>query len=185
MDKQKGAEFATSLRLVTPSIEYEEGYREALEEQRREKDPNDTILESPQEGETFEHYVHGLVDMANGINLPEGYVPATILFIVDNGRFIGRVSIRHELNDYLEKYGGHIGDWIRPSERGKGYGKLAFKLSLDKAKELGISRVLLTVNDDNIPSIKRIEANGGVMENIVTLEENGHTYRKRRYWITQ
>ena len=51
---------------------------------------------------------------------------------------LGAVNIRHCLNDYLLKYGGHIGDGIRPSERGKGYATnriLLLRKPLQKTEE--------------------------------------------------
>ena len=31
------------------------------------------------------------------------------------------IQLRHCFNDYLERYGGHIGYSVRPDERRKGY----------------------------------------------------------------
>ncbi len=87
--------------------------------------------------------------------------------------------IRHFLNDYLEKFGGHIGYSVRKSERQKRYAKKMLELALEKCKELNINRVLLTCSKDNIPSMKTILSQGGVLENEV-LEGERITCR---YWI--
>lgn len=52
------------------------------------------------------------------------YVPDSTFFCIDTRRniFVGAVNIRHYLNEQLLLDGGHIGDGIRPSERGKGFG---------------------------------------------------------------
>ena len=84
------------------------------------------------------------------------------------------------LNDYLLKYGGHIGDGIRPSERRKGYATQMIGLALEECKKLGIDRVLLVCDKDNIGSAKSIVNNGGVLENEF-LEGNKLI---QRYWIT-
>lgn len=92
------------------------------------------------------------------------------------------VNIRHSLTEHLLKIGGHIGYWIRPSKRNMGYGKKILAFSLPEAKKLGISKILVTCNDNNLSSRRIIEENGGILENIV---ENSKDHPlKRRYWIT-
>lgn len=93
---------------------------------------------------------------------------------------MGAVNIRHYLNDELIKTGGHIGDGVRPSERGKGYATAMIALALDECKKLGINKVLMCCDRDNIASVKSIVRNGGVLENEV--EEDGQFVQ--RYWIT-
>lgn len=82
-------------------------------------------------------------------------------------------------NEELLKTGGHIGDGIRPSERRKGYATAMIALALDECKKLGISRVLMCCDKDNVGSVRSIIKNGGVLENEV--EGNGHIVQ--RYWI--
>lgn len=111
----------------------------------------------------------------------EGRVPDTTLFCLDRDRniFVGAVNIRHYLNEELLLTGGHIGDGIRPSERRKGYATAMIALALEECKKLGIERVLMCCDKDNIGSAKSILRNGGVLENEV--EEDGHL--EQRYWI--
>lgn len=92
---------------------------------------------------------------------------------------MGAVNIRHYLNDKLFETGGHIGDGIRPSERRKGYATAMIGLALEECRKLGIDRVLICCDKDNIGSAKSIQRNGGVLENEV--EENGNSVQ--RYWI--
>lgn len=89
------------------------------------------------------------------------------------------MNIRHYLNDKLFETGGHIGDGIRPSERRKGYATAMIGLALEECRKLGIDRVLICCDKDNIGSAKSIQRNGGVLENEV--EENGNSVQ--RYWI--
>ena len=105
----------------------------------------------------------------------------TYMMFDENNRVLGGVNIRHELNDNLLKHGGHIGTLIRPSERKKGYATLMISLALEKCKELGIDKVLITCREENIGSKKAIEKNGGEYENSYYDEQNNFTYR--RYWI--
>lgn len=111
----------------------------------------------------------------------DGRVPDTTLFCLDRDRniFVGAVNIRHYLNEGLLLTGGHIGDGIRPSERRKGYATAMIALALEECKKLGIERVLMCCDKDNIGSAKSIIRNGGVLENEV--EEDGHL--EQRYWI--
>ena len=69
---------------------------------------------------------------------------------------------------------------MRPTERRKGYATAQIKLALDKCKELGIKRVLMTCDKDNIGSAKSIINNGGVLEN--EIDNDGKLLQ--RYWIT-
>lgn len=87
--------------------------------------------------------------------------------------------IRHELNDYLLQYGGHIGYGVRSSQRRKGYASQMLSLALPIAKELGINKAPITCDKNNIGSAKTIMNNGGILENEVG-NENEIT---QRYWI--
>lgn len=111
----------------------------------------------------------------------EGLVPDSTFFCFDGKRnlMVGAVNIRHDLNDYLLKYGGHIGDGIRSSERRKGYATEMIRLALEECRKLGLTRVLMTCDKNNIGSAKSIIRNGGILENEV-LEEGSI---KQRYWI--
>ena len=57
-------------------------------------------------------------------------------------------------------------------------------LALEKAKEMRISPVLVTCNDDNLASAKVIEKNGFTPENIVPVLQDGKSFLTRRYWKT-
>jgi len=138
----------------------------------------------------FESWVQLLNDLAKPDFTPlPGFVSQSTLWVVENQQYLGAVSLRHDLgNDYLREVGGHIGYGIRPSARRRGLAKLALAGSLGKARELGLSKVLITCNDSNIGSAKTIESQGGVLEEIRPLSEVGPRFGSvdsvRRYWIT-
>ena len=142
-----------------------------------------SFLHYYRDGMPFRDYFKVLADQEQGRNLPSpGHVPSTFLFAFVATRIVGRTSIRHSLNDFLERQGGHIGYVVVPEFRRRGHAAEILKLSLRIAYEdLGIDRVLVTCDDDNIGSIRTIEKNGGVLENVV----NGPDLDKprRRYWI--
>ncbi len=112
---------------------------------------------------------------------PPHLVTATLYVCVRkaDGRIVGMIDLRHCLNDFLAEYGGHIGYSVRPDERRKGYAKWMLANVLPEAKKRGLTRVLITCDDDNEGSCRTIEGNGGVFERTACLE--GEILR--RYWI--
>ena len=128
---------------------------------------------------SWKAYLGRLASLQNGENVPASWVPATFLIAEVDGQIVGRVSIRHQLNEYLETRGGHIGYGVRPTYRGRGHATEILQNALKIARELGINRVLVTCSDANVASVKVTEKAGGVLENI--LEEGDE--KIRRYWI--
>ena len=112
----------------------------------------------------------------------DGMVADSTFFCLDEERniFVGAVNIRHYLNDGLLLNGGHIGDGVRPSERRKGIATQMVRLALLECKKLGIDKVLMVCDMENIGSAKSITKNGGVLENEINV--NGVT--EQRYWIS-
>lgn len=106
---------------------------------------------------------------------PVRYVPCTTLWWVEGEEYLGRLAIRHRLNDFLLEVGGHIGYDVRPSRRRQGHATAMLRAALPRARDLGIDPVLVTCDDDNVGSIRVIEAAGGVLEDVRGV--------KRRYWI--
>jgi predicted acetyltransferase len=133
------------------------------------------------EGMPWTEYLEILGNESTGTNLKEGRVPATFLIAENDGNLVGRTSIRHELNDFLFNFGGHIGYGVRPSYRRQGFATEILRQSLALINGLGVTEVLVTCAEDNVGSIKVIESQGGILENSVNFE--GILWR--RYWITK
>jgi predicted acetyltransferase len=111
----------------------------------------------------LQSFLRECCDSEAGRNLPPDKVPQSTYWLVNAGnQVVGIVRVQHRLNERLLRFGGHIGYYIRPSERGKGYGKLALRLALERSRRLGISRALLTVNPANTFSRRVVLSNGGV-----------------------
>lgn len=110
----------------------------------------------------------------------EGRVHCTYWWITEGDSYLGAISLRHELNDFLLRAGGHVGYGIRPSARGRGLASWALRSVLPHARALGLDKVLVTCDDSNLASARVIEKAGGVLEDTRDTEL-GHT---RRYWIT-
>lgn len=123
-------------------------------------------------------------DWRVGKNLPDGFVGSTQYICVrkSDNKIVGMLQIRHEIStDYLFNYGGHIGDSVAPDERNKGYGKKLLSLGLEKCKELGLNKVLITCEDTNVASRKCILFCGGKYEDTRTFKPLN--VNLERYWI--
>jgi len=98
---------------------------------------------------------------------PEGFVPATMLWAVDGDRWLGRVSVRHELNEHLIRFGGHVGYVVRPSARRRGIATTLLRVGLGMLNEIGVGEALILCAEDNEGSRRVIETVGGELEKIV------------------
>ena len=93
----------------------------------------------------------------------------------------GIINIRHELNEFLRQYGGHIGYSVHPACWNQGYATEMLALALQQGDALGLRELLLTCSPDNPASRRVIEKNGGVLDNIVEFQGNPVChYRIRR-----
>lgn len=172
---------ADKLRLVELNPRHQAAFREYLEVLRVDGDTERWLFEFEDKGEDCAEAAEKLKCWKTGKRLPQDWVPATTLFLLRGGKFLGRVSIRHKLNDFLLRIGGHIGYYIRPDERNKGHGTEILRLAMEQARKLGLRRVLITCDDTGNPASARIiEKNGGLLENVEPTK-NGPS--KRRYWI--
>ena len=169
-----------NLKLVEPTLELKSEFFAMVEEFNAEGDTSINGVGSIKVDD-FDASVSIAKCHAKGINLPDGWVPCSTHWLVCRNRIVGTCSLRHELNDFLRNYGGHIGYSIRPSERGKGYGTQMLALALQKARSFEVKRALITCDDNNIASARVIEKNGGKLADTVKTEYS--KFLTRRYWI--
>lgn len=167
-----------NLRLVRLSEAYRTQLVEMLEEWFSVETDITPWAIAKNDYHDFEYYLKHLDVTADN---EEGLVPDSTFFCLDEDRniFVGAVNIRHFLNERLLFGGGHIGDGVRPSERGKGIGTRMVGLALEECRKLGIDRVLMVCEKDNPASARTIQKNGGVLENEVV--DRGDVCQ--RYWI--
>ncbi|HHT66919.1 MAG TPA: GNAT family N-acetyltransferase [Erysipelotrichaceae bacterium] len=166
------------MELIRPNNRYLDSYIEASNEYDLYSLNVEVLFDSP------ETVIQKSIDYENGVNMKPGYVRATTFWLIDNHEFIGEINIRHELNDNLLRYGGHIGYGIRSSMRNKGYGTKMLQMALVYCKEtLKINRVLVTCDENNICSRRVIEKNSGILENIIINYTERGIVKTRRYWI--
>lgn len=125
------------------------------------------------------------LDRAPG-TCPPGAKPQTLYFLRRRGesRILGALTIRGPL-DWAADDGvkpdenGNIGYGIRPSERGKGYGRRLLALGAEKCRALGFHTILVTCDADNAPSKRVIAANGGVLIDGITGSGGNEIFRYR------
>jgi len=174
-------------RLVRPSTRHARSYVAALRE-GFQRGAQEAMSERRirQIEEDFAAYVAAITDRTGRVRLPTGdivsKVPFTVFWLVAGDAFIGEAHVRHELNAYLIREGGHVGYGIRPSRQRQGYGRLILALALEECRRLGLTRVLLTCLQDNVASARIIEANGGELENVI--DDPAGRGPLRRYWIS-
>ncbi len=171
-----------ALKLIKLTEEYKDELIGMIEEWKADQEQNHTDC-SPwaifrNDCHDFDYYLEHLENKST----TGGWVPDSVFFLLDDerNRLLGAVNIRHYLTDALLKDGGHIGDGIRPSERRKGYATKMIHLALEECRNLGIDRVLMICNKDNIGSARSIIRNGGVLENEITGSDGSVL---QRYWI--
>jgi predicted acetyltransferase len=174
-------------QLVRPSVRHARSYLAALREGFRRGAQEIVSERRIRQIETdFAAYLAAITDQTGRIRLPTGEivpkVPFSVFWLAEDDEFIGEASVRHRLNAYLVKEGGHVGYGIRPSRQRQGFGKLILALALEECRRLGLERVLLTCLEDNVASARIIEANGGELENVIRHPVGRG--RLRRYWIS-
>lgn len=107
----------------------------------------------------------------------------TSWWLVDGENFLGNVSLRHELTIETDLFSGHIGYGVPPLHTGKGYATRLLQHALTEARNLKIPAVLLTIDADNLASIRVVEKCGGKLRDVID-----HPYKPgtphARYWIS-
>ena len=177
-------EGVTSAHLRRPSSRFRASFVEAVTEFRAEgltdRTRSDQELEAYGDWASpagFAAYVDEITDAAlDEARLPPGRVASTRLWWTRGEEFLGRVDVRHRLTPVLVEVGGHIGYAVRPGARRQGHASAMLTEALVVARALGLERVLLTCDDDNVASRRVIEAGGGELE-----DQRG---TKLRFWIT-
>ncbi len=166
------------LRLRPVRLSDEDGLLAAHRTMQAESFP---FLLAYEDGIEWERYVDRLQRNRAGIDLPDGSVPATFLVAECQDELVGRVSVRHRLNDFLVREGGHIGYGVLPPFRRRGIATEMLRQAILVARAEGVSRVLVCCDDDNIGSAAVIERCGGQLESVIP---DSRGTQVRRYWIT-
>lgn len=156
-----------TLELVKPAVEHGSAYLDMVNEFMQAGEGygyNNIELAR----EDFAQFVRELEEEAEGIGLPPG-MPAqqTYLLLKDGQMVVGEIRFRPKLMPPYEKYSGHIGYNMRPSQRSKGYATRQLALLLDEARKLQLAGVSLIIDDENPASVRVIEKNGGKLLQVI------------------
>jgi predicted acetyltransferase len=169
--------------LVTPTKDHE---LEALEYKQEHLDNGEMLLHGGSLFDSigsYDAWLNHLKASSSPDTVQPGWVVSSTFFAIrpTDNRIVGMIDIRHELNNFLRSYGGHIGYGVRPTERKKGYATQMLLLALDYCRQLGLDKVMLGCEKSNEASRKTIVNCGGVLE-----REFLHTDGKfvQVFWIT-
>jgi predicted acetyltransferase len=167
------------LRLVEPAPLYKAAILDAVAEMQAigEWDISPDAFAA-----RFDDMLRELAAAKDPATAPPGVLPYEDFWLIEEDIWIGLLTLRPQITEQFLYSGGHIGYVVRPSKRRCGYGTVLLRLGLDKARERGLQRVLLTCDETNIGSRKIIEANGRQFEDAVVVA--GQVALKMRYWIS-
>lgn len=170
------------MKLIEPTMEYEQQIRAFRQEFLTFEGSMDGCG-SLRKFDRVQDWIKQVEALKDPATTPSHLVPCTQYIYVreSDNKVVGIIQIRHCLNEYLEKYSGHIGYSVCPGERKKGYATQMLHDALPKCKALGIDKVLLACLVGNEGSRKVIINNGGVYESTVH-DPNEDVYLER-YWI--
>ena len=159
-------------------IEAIESYKQAFLNAKSSMDGTGSLRES----KTALDWIEGLKHMENPRTCPEDKVSSSTYLAIrkTDHVLVGIIDLRHHINHpILSVWGGHIGYSVHPEERRKGYAKGMLGEVLEIAKTRGLSKVLITCDEDNVASLRTIKSQGGVFESNVSTEQG----LVNRFWI--
>lgn len=170
------------MKLIEPTMEYDK----QIQAYRRDFLENGGSMDgcgSLRRFDRTEDWIAQVESLKKPETTPPDLVPMTQYIYVreEDNKIVGVIQIRHYFNEFLEKYGGHIGYSVCPSERRRGYATQMLRLVLPECKKLGIDRVLVSCLADNEASRRTIIKCGGVYESTVYEPEKKRSLE--RYWI--
>lgn len=149
------------IELVKPSTKYEASFLEAVKEYDNWQGFKTLGVEACQgiTHDNLPNYIKMCEDCALGLNLQEGFVPETYLWLIIDDNYAGSVNIRHNIDtEILSTWGGHIAYQIRPSYIGKGFAAPMLAKAIEyAANTLNLEKVMISCDEDNIASKKTIQ----------------------------
>lgn len=152
------------IKLVRPTLEMKES---VLDYRKEHFDNNERIIHGSElldKTDSYEEWLTSVTNNTSADTVNPNWVVTDTFFAVDaSGKIVGIIDLRHTLNDFLMDF-GNCGYSVRPSERRKGYATEMLRQILGVAKDAGLQEVHLSVERENVASVKTITKNGGVYE---------------------
>ncbi len=170
------------LELIVPSLEYEselQRFRQEFIDNGGQMHGCGSFVRKP----LVADWIKEIEMLSSQQTCPASLVPMSqfVYYRQADKKIVGAIQIRHYLNDFLAKYGGHIGYSVAPSERRKGYATKMLREVLPVCRELGLDKIMITCLKDNQASSKTILNNGGIYQDCIYMKK-GDIYFNR-YWI--
>lgn len=192
------------ITLEKPHVKYKESFLDFIREcqalQNAPQTPANEWWQSESKRDItkldahFEDFVNDRLDTKNG-SLAQFWENEFVQYWIiwrekpnDNGIFIGYMDIRPTLTStVIKNCGGHVGVMVRPSAFGKAYPMAAAAQAINILNKMGLKRILLTCDSDNLPSRRMIEGlvkkYGGTYDGTRQMTYKGIRFNSRRYWI--
>jgi predicted acetyltransferase len=150
------------IKLVRPNLTHKDM---ALEYRKEHFDNGELIINGSElldKTDSYEEWLGSVINNANIQTVNPNWVLTDTFFAIDNvtQRIVGIIDLRHTLNEFLADF-GNCGYSVRPSERKKGYATEMLRQMIIIAKDAGLKEIHLSVNQNNLFSIKTIIKNGG------------------------
>jgi len=154
-----------NIKLVRPTLELKE---KALDYRKEHFDCGEFVINGSElldKTDSYEDWLTAVINNANPETVNPNWVLTDTFFALDptSQKIVGIIDLRHTLNDFLINF-GNCGYSVRPSERKKGYATEMLRQLVNVAKKAGITELDLSVEKDNIFSVKAILHNGGKYE---------------------
>jgi len=161
-------QMSSKATLATPTLAHKKQALDMIAEFEEYGSPinGDGFLSDFLRDSSYEAWIEQLEAASDPATCPNGQAPALTYFGIreSDGRIVGMIDLRLELNNHLRTHGGHIGYAVRPTEHGKHYATDMLKAALSIYKEHGIAELLVICSKDNIASAKVITNCGGILK---------------------